>query len=237
MHTYRYSHSQGQDTAIRGLTLKLWWFKCRLWLVLNGSCPSCTAQLKVLTPQLFLLEEADADASYSAKISVTGCSEVAFCSVSDESCVRCKQRCLMKCLGKAQPPWSINICVCRSDLPCDLSPWTSEGLTWGLSAGWWEHSSADVTLWGGGSYNLSFSLSQSHSSERRRGNRREVVLLGTPPGQDVEQKLHQIIPPAESAGSHWSICSPLWITVPQIESCCLATLYISMLLLASCQRC
>lgn len=69
---------------------------------------------------------------------------------------------------------------------------------------------------------ITSSLSQSLSSAlcwwRREGSRREVVLLGTPPGRDVEQKLHQIIPPAESAGSHWSICSPLWITVPQIEA-------------------
>lgn len=54
--------------------------------------------------------------------------------------------------------------------------------------------------------------SVSHTSLREGGGGgggREVVLLGTPPGQDVELKLHQIIPPAESAGSHWSICSPL----------------------------
>lgn len=44
------------------------------------------------------------------------------CFVSDESCVRCKQRSLMKRLEEAQPPWSINTCVCESNLPCDLSP-------------------------------------------------------------------------------------------------------------------
>lgn len=35
-----------------------------------------------------------------------------------------------------------------------------------------------------------------------------VVPLGAPPGRDVEQKLHPIIPPAESAGGRRSICSP-----------------------------
>lgn len=48
-----------------------------------------------------------------------------FCFVSGELCVRRKQRCLMKHLGKAQPPWSINICVCACHLPCDLSPGAS----------------------------------------------------------------------------------------------------------------
>lgn len=124
-----------------------------------------------------------------------------------------------------------------NNLTCDLLPWTSESPTYVPSLKvvscvmgkqlHWRHIKQE-------SYSLRFSLIRSHSSVcwyRHEGTEREVALLGTPPGRDVEQKLYQIIPPAESAGSHWSICSPLWITVPQIESCCLATLYISILLL------
>lgn len=51
--------------------------------------------------------------------------------------------------------------------------------------------------------------SVARSLIERRGGEGEVVLLGSPAGRDVEQKPHQIIPPAQSAGSHWSICPPL----------------------------
>lgn len=88
------------------------------------------------------------------------------CLVSDESCVRCKQQRLMKRLGKAQPPWPINICVCTSNLACDLSPWTSEALACAHSpevCHTCDKNGASLTVtFHEGSYDLSTSVTRSH---------------------------------------------------------------------------
>lgn len=80
-------------------------------------------------------------------------------------------------------------------------------------------SSLTSHLQGISSFQLSFSVRRTPLRwKRHEGSRGAALLPGTPPGQDVQQKQHQIQPPADRASRHWSICSPNWITVLQIET-------------------
>lgn len=142
-----------------------------LFSVLNEDIDWFWISLDLHTLQTFLDEEerANTEAHYCKDHSNRILSS-STCLVSDESCVRCKQQRLMKHLGKAQLSWPINICVCTSNLPCDLSRWTSEALACVHSpevCHTCNKNGASFTVtFHKGSYNLSTSVTRSHFSVR-----------------------------------------------------------------------
>lgn len=209
--------------------LKRWWLKCRLWLVLKGSRPSYSAQLNILIPRLFLEEGcARAGACYFCKDLSNRKLSSGICFVSDESCVRCEQQCLMKRLGRqshrgqsiAVSAILIYHVIYHHKL---LRGWPQRFVSW-------HHFSR-------GNHIISAFRAVSHTPLRDgRGERERSGAAWHPTRTGCE---------AEAASDNtpcWGCRQPLvHLFSPlnhgsQIESCCLATLYISVLLLTPCER-